>query len=69
VDSRRVRLQLRLLQTAIRAARPGERAGVVERASAILQQVAVEIHPEEDPELANLLDAVRAEMQGALRED
>lgn len=63
VDSRGVRLQLRLLQTVLRAARPSERAGVAERASAILERVAVEIRPEQDPELATLLDTVRAEMQ------
>jgi hypothetical protein len=67
VDSRRARLQLRLLRAVLRAARPNERADVAERAAPILQQVAVDIHPEEDPELANLLEAVRAEMQGAVR--
>lgn len=67
MDPRRVRLQLRLLRVALKAARPSERIGVAERASAILQQVAIEIHPEEDPEVANLFDAVRAEMDAALR--
>jgi hypothetical protein len=67
VNPRRLRLQLRLLMAVVRAARPHERQGVVERGSAILENVAIEIHPEEDRELAKLLDAVRAEMQEALR--
>jgi hypothetical protein len=66
VDSRRAGLQLRLLKAVLRAARPNERAGVAFRAGAIMEQVAVEIRPEDHPELAILLDEVRAEIEAAL---
>ena len=68
MDPHRARLQLRLLSAVLRAARPGERAGVAERASAIVEQVAADIGPDDDPELASLLDDVRAEIQEALEE-
>ena len=57
---------MRFLTVALRAARPNELAAVAERASAILNQVAVDSPTHDDPELANLLDEVRAEIEAAL---
>ena len=68
VDSRRVGLQLRLLKAVLQAARPNEREGVADRASAILDEVARNIGPDPGPELANLLAEVRAEIEAVLRE-
>ena len=64
VDPRRVRLQLRLIETLMRAARPAERKGMQERATKILEAVAVEIEPTADAELAQLLARTRAEVEG-----
>jgi hypothetical protein len=45
------------------AARPGERAAMVPRAIEILDKVAVEIEPDPDPTLLQLLAEVRDEVQ------
>ena len=63
MDPRRVRLQLRLVRVAMRAARPGERTGMVPRAIEILEKVAVEIQASRDPALERLLADVRDEVQ------
>jgi hypothetical protein len=63
VDPRRVRLQLRLVRVAIRAASPGERAAMVPRAIEILDKVALEVQAEPDPALMQLLVEVRDEVQ------
>ncbi|HET6744429.1 MAG TPA: hypothetical protein VFH90_01085 [Candidatus Limnocylindria bacterium] len=65
MDPRRAGLQLRLLSAVLRAARPTERTGVAERASAILEQMAGDIGPGDDPDLTSLLEEVRAEIQAA----
>ena len=63
MDPHRIRLQLRLVQVAIRAAGPGERAAMVPRAIEILDKVALEVQAEPDPALMQLLADVRDEVQ------
>ena len=62
MDSRRVRLQLRIVQAVMRVARPEERQGMRERAEDILEAMAMKIDPEADPSLAELLAKTRAEV-------
>ena len=62
MDSRRVRLQLRVIETLMRAAGPADRKAMQERASEILEVVAEEIEPTADAELAGLLARTRAEV-------
>jgi hypothetical protein len=61
VKSRRLWLQLRLVQAVMRHARPAERQQMLPRAIAILDQVALEIVTQPDPEAAELLARLRAE--------
>ena len=66
---RRIELQLRLLRAVLRSERrrgsPEALALLVERSDAILERVALEIEEEPDPELHDLLAAVRAELDDA----
>ena len=62
MDSRRVRLQLRIIESVMRAARPAEREAMRERAVEILDAVAAEIGATADPELAALLAEVRSQV-------
>ena len=62
MDSRRARLQLRIIETLMRAAGPADRKAMQERASEILEAVAAEIEPTADAELAGLLARTRAEV-------
>lgn len=63
MDSRRVRLQLRVIETLMRVARPADRKLMRQRAIEILAAVAVEIEPMADAELAELLATTRAEVE------
>ena len=63
MDSRRVRLQLRVIETLMRVARPADRKQMRQRAIEILDVVAVEIEPMADAELTELLAAMRAEVE------
>ena len=67
MDSRRVRLQLRVVETLMRVARPADRKQMRQRAIEILDLVAVEIEPMADAELTELLAATRAEVERADR--
>jgi hypothetical protein len=66
VDRRRIKLQLRLV-TAIVRAEGGRnsrvRTYVAERSTLILDRVAIDIRPEKDPELAELLAEARAAVE------
>lgn len=62
MDSRRARLQLRIIEVVMATARPADRPAMQKRAVQILAAVAIEIEPTADPELAELLDRVRAEL-------
>lgn len=62
MDPRRVRLQLRLIESVMRAARPADREAMQERAIEILDAVAVEIETASDPELFALLAEVRSQV-------
>ena len=62
VDSRRVRLQLSLIETIMRAARPADRRAMQERAEEILDDVAHQIDATADPELAELFARVRSQV-------
>ena len=67
MDSRRVRLQLRVVETLMRVARPADRKQMRRRAIEILDLVAVEIEPMADAELTELLASTRAEVERADR--
>lgn len=69
VDSRRARLQLRLVEAVMHHAAPKDRGAMTERALSILDDVASEIAGEPDPELADLLAAVRAEVEPGANRD
>ena len=62
MDSRRVRLQLRLIETVIRAARPADRRKMQERAEEILDDVARDVEATADRELAELFAEVRSQV-------
>ena len=62
VDSRRVRLQLRIVEVVMRGAGPADRPAMALRATEILEKVALAIEHEADPELAAMLERVRAEV-------
>jgi hypothetical protein len=62
VDSRRVRLQLRLIETVMRAARPADRKAIQDRAKEILDDVPRDIEATADPELAELFARVRSQL-------
>ena len=64
MDPRRARLQLRIIETLMRAAAPADRRAMQARASEILEAVAVEIEPMADAELRELLARTRAEVEG-----
>jgi hypothetical protein len=67
VDRRRIKLQLRLVMATVHAEHSrGARAAafIAERSTSILDTVAIEIRPEEDPELAALLADARAAVKG-----
>lgn len=63
MDPRRIRLQLRIVQAVLRRARPDERRQMLPRAVEILDKVAVEIEPEQDPALTAFLREIRAEFE------
>ena len=63
MDSRRARLQLRVIETLMRVARPADRELMRPRAIEILDAVAVEIEPMADADLTGLLAATRAEVE------
>lgn len=69
MDRRRIELQLRMLRTLLRAERqrgdPEALAGFVERARPIVEGVTLIVDEDSDPELVELLDTVRAEMDSA----
>jgi hypothetical protein len=63
VDRRRIKLQLRLVIAILRAehARSGRAAAsIAERSTSIIEKAAIEIRPEEDAELVELLGDARA---------
>ena len=62
MDPRRVRLQLRIVETVMRTARPADRSAMQRRASEILDMVAIEIQSSADPELDALLARVRSQV-------
>lgn len=70
MNHRRVELQLRLLSAFVHAERTRGSVdslnGFAERSAAILDRVAIAIHPEADPELLELLATVRAEIRDLL---
>lgn len=63
MDSRRVRLQLRLIEAVMRAARAADRKAMQERANEILGAIAFEVEATGDPELAALVAHARAEVE------
>ena len=64
VDRNRAILQLALVRAVVRGARKkgGLSAELQQRASEIVERTAIEVEPEADNELAELLAAVRAEL-------
>ena len=66
---RRIELELRMLRALLRSERqrgdPDALTEFAERTDPILERVALEIEAEADPELHELLAAVRAEVDGA----
>jgi hypothetical protein len=63
MDRRRLKLQLRLVIAVLHAEqRRGNRgtASIAERSASIIDEVAIEIRPEEDAELVELLTDARA---------
>jgi hypothetical protein len=62
VDSRRAKLQLRIIQVVMASARPEDRPAMGKRAVQILDAVALEIEGTADADLADLLSRVRAEV-------
>jgi len=69
VDRRRVKTQLQLVIAIVRAERGRDtraKATIAERSTSIIDQVAIEIRPQEDPELAELLADARGAVEGLL---
>ena len=62
MDPRRVRLQLRIVETVMRTVRPADRSAMQRRASEILDMVAIEIQSSADPELDAFLARVRSQV-------
>jgi hypothetical protein len=63
VDSRRVRLQLRVIETVMHAARAADRKAMQQRASEILDAIALEVESTGDAELAALVEDTRADVE------
>jgi hypothetical protein len=69
VDRRRLKTQLRLVIAIVRTEGRRERkarASIAERSTSIIDEVAIQIRPEEDPELAKLLADARVAVSGLL---